>query len=68
MIGFLVFSQLFGKNVTQENLNSIFGLLVMDQSIQFGLKILIQYLDDNKILTFANGESIPMTDQCKLVF
>lgn len=39
MIGFLVFSQLFGKSAMTENLNSISGSLVMAPLIQFGLKV-----------------------------
>jgi hypothetical protein len=39
MIGFLVFSQLFGKNAMIENLSLIFGLLVMVPLILFGYKV-----------------------------
>lgn len=43
MIGFQVYLVLYGKNQIVDQINIQLGLLVMDQLMQFGLKILIQF-------------------------
>jgi len=62
-----VFAAIWARANTKGN--SFFTWIMMDGPVDaIWIEDLNTVLDDNKILTLANGDRMPMTDMCKIMF